>query len=208
MQVAKLLSNEGLAELLRSNPKLLTALTLVLIVVGLGQRLLGPDADWVERKRQRYWLKVNEFITMIGTFSVRELHPYEYACRIHINPSRLGENEDASDAVERVFYQNSIHRNLIASKKFRREGAVRRWTDSSWAKRAHLFSKRQLHIHLVDVDNESAVDVYVHEEPNPISQPVRHFAVDAMEYKEAIDKTHRLFDEMELTYEVRDPPSA
>lgn len=204
----ELLTNDGLAELLRSNPELLTALTLVLVVVGLAQRLLGPDADWVESKRQRYWLKANEFITMIGTFSVRELHPYEYACRIDVDDAELSDNEQASDAVERELYRNGVYRNLIASKKFRRDGAVRTWTDSSWAKRNHLFSKRQLHLHLVDVDGENAVDVYAHEEPNPISQPIRHFAVDAMEFEEAIDKTHRLLDETELTYEVRDSPTA
>lgn len=204
----ELLTNGELAELFRSNPRLMAALFAVVITIGILQRMLGPSDDWVESKRKRALLTLEELITMVGTFSVRELHPYEYACRIHVDEADLDDGEEPADVVERALYQEGVHRNLLASKKFRRDGAVRTWTDSSWAKREYFFAKRQLHIHLVPVEGASAIDVYVHEEPSPISQPIRHVAVDAMEYEEAIAQTHRLLDRTDLTYEVRDAPSA
>lgn len=175
-------------------PKVQAGFVGVLVLLVFLQRFLGPDADWVESRRERLLIKFDEVLGLVGGFGTREIMEKEYAGTIDV-PEDHGKGS-REDWVERQVYQNGFYRNLIAGKKFRFVEGHKQYSDGSWAKRDGILADRQLHLHFFKASSGN-FDVYVHEEPSVI-RPLAHLYGGKQTYDDAAERIRGDFEGTEL----------
>lgn len=153
-----------LIDLVLRTPLVSSTVVLPLLVVGVAQRYLGPRADVVEDVRERWWLRAQELLTLLGGYTTSHSGPNEYVCSV----------ECSADRLERALWQQGIHRNLLAAKKYRNLRGSKQWSDSSWIHRDSLWAERQLHVTLFERPG-GGVDCYLHAEASNLTQPLKHW---------------------------------
>lgn len=152
-------------ELVFENAVLSGALFGVLVLVGLVQQRLGPEADWIEGVRNRWWYRLNEVQSVLGMGLTTRKTPREYIVSTDATP----------EALEPILYEAGWHRNLASFEKYRTgpDGTEEK-TVSTWAYRERLFGPKQDHIYIFPGHGPFGADVYGHTETNWLHDPAGH----------------------------------
>lgn len=151
----------------QSSPILWGAFLAILIILGYLQTKLGPEDDWVETLREKWWFKIDEALSELGGYAVIMKGKKEYVFTV----------EAKEEKIEEILYRGGYHRNPIASKKVRIEpGGGKISSLSSWVNRKSLLSEMQDHATVFPGHKSGTVDIYHHYETSWISHPYKHYA--------------------------------
>lgn len=155
-----------LIDIVQSNPELAALVAAIFIVLGAVQYFLGPEDDWVENYREKYWFKLHELLEVMGGYAVVTKGPDDYVYSVKIGEERL----------EEILYKGKYHRNPISSKKLRLtpEGEEER-SLNSWVHRETILADMQNHATNFPGHKDGEVDIYHHYETSWIKHPFEHY---------------------------------
>jgi len=161
-------------------------ITAAVVVIGFLQRFLGPKHDWVETRRRWLLLKLDEFLSMFGEYSVLNPDVSWYAYTVTVPERAVLPTEEPSDALERFLYQGNgtitYHRNLIAAlKRLHLPTGATVESIGSWVYRESLLASKQHHATIFPhPTRERAFLLLHHKEYSWITHLVKHYrGVDA-----------------------------
>jgi len=163
-----------IANSLKNDPIVWGTVLAIAILVGYLQRGLGPEDDWVETTRQKWWYKIDEVVSDFGGYAIARLPLEQYSFTV----------EATEEEIEEILYRGGYHRNPIAAKKTRKlpHGGSKP-SLNSWVNRESLLAEMQNHATVFPGHSDGTVDVYHHYETSWISHPYKHYL-----YVEQIDK--------------------
>jgi hypothetical protein len=135
--------------------------------VRYGERLLGPDDDWVEDDRRLLFETLNPLGEALGRPLVQRASEQGFVGHVPTSP----------DAYELRLVERGYQRNLASTRKYRipagdggRQWAVGSWVldpvEEPWQHHVYLFRGR-----------DGGVDVYAHLEPS-VRRPREHVSTD------------------------------
>lgn len=134
---------------------------------------VGPRrARKLEPLRSRVWRALHPLSGPVGKRIpptgeprdlVREKDSDEYVATVSCSQKKL----------EKALYKNGWRWNPISTKKWRAHSSGKQYSKNSWVYRSSLFAPRQLHVYIFE-NEDGSLDIYVHQEPNFVSQPRAH----------------------------------
>lgn len=161
-----LLQIGGAFESVQNSPILWGLILAIFIVLGYLQQGLGPEDDWVETVREKWWFKIDEVLNDFGGYASGPLPSSQYVFTVEVGEEK----------VEEILYRGGYHRNPIAAKKIR--NLPHGGSDNSlnsWVQRESLLAEMQDHATVFPGHDKGTVDIYHHYETSWVSQPRKHY---------------------------------
>ena len=157
---------------------------------------MGHLHDFWEGLRARTLPWLHRWLALVGAYAEGRVAESSYALTAELDP----------EALERRLHDLGFVRNPLASFK-RRPGGHE---VGSWARRESILADRQLHVQLFVGASADETDVYAHEEPSWITQPVAHYRKRGIDVVAGVRAVRRLFAEAEIPVRTRPdaPPDA
>jgi len=178
------------ADLVQDDPRLMGALLLIALIVGAAQYTLGPKAEWVESVRKRYWLKLNEVLTLVGGYASGQQSHKDF---VLTTPA-------SEETIERAVYRAGYHRNIIAAFLHVHVNGKKLTSSGSWVYRERIFADKQHHLRIYEDPTTGKKLLYHHYETSWVSHPIKHYFNVDMTHGDPQGKLRQALDSAGVEY--------